>query len=68
MDKLYVDEIGPDGSVSTVGLFYSLGEAQKIIEMLCADPGRISYRYEIVEAARHILSQRSSDGVQRKQN
>jgi hypothetical protein len=58
MEKLYINEIGPDGEVSTVGLFYSQGEALKIIEMLRADPDRATYRYEIVEAARHVLSER----------
>ncbi|HKY09919.1 MAG TPA: hypothetical protein VJQ55_16850 [Candidatus Binatia bacterium] len=58
MEKLYVNEIGPDGEVSTVGLFYSLAEAQKIVEMLRAHPDRTSYRYEIVEAVRHTLSEK----------
>ena len=56
MEKLYVNEIGPDGVVSTVGLFYSKAEAQKIIDMLRANPDRAVYRYEIVEAVRHTLS------------
>jgi hypothetical protein len=58
MEKLYVNEIGPDGVVSTVGLFYSRAEAQKIVEMLRANPDRTSHRYEIVEAVRHILSEK----------
>jgi hypothetical protein len=57
MDKLYVNEIAPDGTVSTVGLFYSQPEAQKIVELLRANPDRAAYRYEIVEAVRHILAQ-----------
>lgn len=60
MEKLYVNEIGPDGGVSTVGLFYSQAEAQKIVDTLRADPARASYRYEIVEAVRHILSEKQS--------
>jgi hypothetical protein len=56
MEKLYVNEIGPDGAVSTVGLFYSHPEAQKIVDMLRADPARAAYRYEIVKAVRHTLS------------
>ncbi|MGH7798933.1 MAG: hypothetical protein ACREQ2_29060 [Candidatus Binatia bacterium] len=60
MEKLYVNEIGPDGAVSTVGLFYSRPEAQKIVEMLRANPDRTSYRYEIVEAVRHILSEKQA--------
>jgi hypothetical protein len=60
MEKLYVNEIGPDGAVSTVGLFYSQAEAEKIVGMLRANPDRASYRYEIVEAIRHILSDKQS--------
>jgi hypothetical protein len=59
MEKLYVNEIGSDGSVSTVGLFYSQDEAQKIVDMLRANPERIGQRYEIVEAARHVLPERA---------
>jgi hypothetical protein len=55
MDKLYVNEIDPQGEISTVGLFYSHAEAQKIIDLLRADPGRAMYRYEIIEAVRHVL-------------
>jgi len=57
MEKLYVNAIGPDGNVSTVGLFYSQAEAQKIVDQLRANPERSGYRYEIVEAVRHILSE-----------
>lgn len=60
MEKLYVNAIAPDGEVSTVGLFYSQPEAQKIVEMLRANPERTGYRYEVVEAVRHVLSERSS--------
>jgi hypothetical protein len=60
MEKLYVNEIGPDGAVSTVGLFYSHPEAQKIVDMLRADPDRAAYRYEIVEAVRHTLSEKKA--------
>jgi hypothetical protein len=60
MEKLYVNEIGPDGAVSTVGLFYSQAEAQKIVDMLRADSDRAGYRYEIVEAVRHILSDKQA--------
>ncbi|HXV49183.1 MAG TPA: hypothetical protein VEB61_10295 [Candidatus Binatia bacterium] len=63
MEKLYVNEIGPDGEVSTVGLFYSRAEAHKIVDMLRADPDRSSYRYEIVQAARQILSEKTTRGV-----
>jgi hypothetical protein len=60
MEKLYVNEIRPDGAVSTVGLFYSQAEAAKIVGMLSANPDRAAYRYEIVEAVRHILSEKDS--------
>jgi hypothetical protein len=60
MEKLYVNEIGPDGAVSTVGLFYSHPEAQKIVDMLRADPARAAYRYEIIEAVRHTLSDKQA--------
>jgi hypothetical protein len=62
MEKLYVNEIGPDGEVSTVGLFYSQAEAQKIVDMLRANPERPAYRYEIVPAERHILAERTRSG------
>jgi hypothetical protein len=61
MEKLYVNEIGPDGDVSTVGLFYSRGEAKKIVDMLRANPDRTGYRYEIVEAARHSLTEKQAN-------
>ena len=60
MEKLYVNTIGPDGEVSTVGLFYSQPEAQKIVDMLSANSERTGYRYEIVEAVRHVLSEKDS--------
>ena len=60
MEKLYVNEIGPNGDVSTMGLFYSWAEAEKIVDMLRANPDRVSYRYEIVEAVRHTLSEKQA--------
>jgi hypothetical protein len=60
MEKLYVNEIGPSGEVSTVGLFYSQAEARKVVEMLRANPDRAAYRYHIVEAERQILSEKPS--------
>ncbi len=64
MEKLYVNEIRPDGAISTVGLFYSLPEAQKIVDLLRANPDRAGNRYEIIEAVRHVLSIKA---VQRSQ-
>jgi len=64
MEKLYVNEIRPEGAVSTVGLFYSRAEAEKIIAMLRDIPERAAYHYEIVQAVRHLLSEQ---GPQRAQ-
>ena len=64
MDKLYVNEIRPDGKVSTVGLFYSRAEAEYIAVQLRSVPGRDGYRYEIIEAVRHVLSQKDSQRSQ----
>ena len=50
MEKLYVHEIRPDGEVSTVGLFYSPGEAENIVAQLRSLPEKGDCRYEIVEA------------------
>ena len=60
MEKLYVNEIGPNGDLSTMGLFYSQAEAEKIVDMLRANPDRVAYRYEIVEAVRHTLSEKQA--------
>ena len=50
MEKLYVHEIRPNGEVSTVGLFYSRGEAETIVAQLRSIPEKADCRYEIVEA------------------
>ncbi len=63
MEKLYVNEIRPDGEVSTVGLFYSREEAEKIVGMLRDIPERNACRYEIVAAARHLLSEKAVKGA-----
>jgi hypothetical protein len=64
MEKLYVNEIRSNGEVSTVGLFYSRAEAEKIVAMLRAIPDRADCPYEIIEAVRHVLSVKD---VQRSQ-
>lgn len=64
MEKLYVNEILPDGEVSTVGLFYSRAEAEKIVAMLRDISERSACRYEIVQAVRHLLAERGSPRVQ----
>jgi hypothetical protein len=50
MEKLYVNEKCPDGEVSTVGLFYSRGEAENIVAQLRSLPEKADCRYEIIEA------------------
>jgi hypothetical protein len=62
MDKLYVNEIRPEGDVSTVGLFYSRTEAENIVAQLRAVPNRAGCHYEIVEAVRHVLSAKDARG------
>jgi hypothetical protein len=47
-------------------LFYSQTEAEKIVAMLRDIPERSTCRYEIVEAVRHVLAQRTPDPVQRR--
>jgi hypothetical protein len=49
VEKLYVHEIGPDGQVSTVGLFYSRAEAENVVTQLRNIPAKSSCRYEISE-------------------
>lgn len=60
MEKLYVNEIRSDGDVSTVGLFYSQAEAEKIVAMLRDIPERAACRYEIVQAVRHLLAEKGA--------
>ena len=50
MEKLYVNEIGANGEVSTVGLFYSRGEAENIVTQLRSLPEKADCRYEIIVA------------------
>ena len=50
MEKLYVNEISPNGEVSTVGLFYSRGEAENVVAQLRSLPGTSRCSYEITEA------------------
>lgn len=64
MEKLYVNEIGADGEVSTVGLFYSRAEAEKIVAMLRDIPERDACRYQIVQAVRHLLAEKSTRRAQ----
>ena len=64
MEKLYVNEISADGEVSTVGLFYSRAEAEKIVAMLREIPERPACRYEIVQAVRHLLAEKGAPRAQ----
>ena len=50
MEKLYVNEIRPNGEVSTVGLFYSPEEAEDVVKKLQELPEKRSCKYEITEA------------------
>jgi hypothetical protein len=65
MEKLYVNKIRANGEISTVGLFYSRAEAEKVVEQLRSTPERSNGRYEIVQANQSYLmtrdSQRSRD-------
>lgn len=56
MEKLYVNEIQPDGEVNTMGLFYSQAEAENIVAQLRSIPERCAFRYEIIEAKQRFLS------------
>jgi hypothetical protein len=64
MEKLYVNEIRPNGEVSTVGLFYSHSEAENIVVQLRRIPEKSDCRYEIIEAVRHVLAVHNSRGSQ----
>ena len=50
MEKLYVNEIRSNGEISTVGLFYSRGEAEEIVAQLRSIPEKADCRYEIIGA------------------
>jgi hypothetical protein len=56
MEKLYVHEIRPNGEVSTVGLFYSRGEAENIVTQLRSILEKADCRYEIIEAVAGLSS------------
>jgi hypothetical protein len=49
VEKLYVNEIGPDGKISTVGLFYSRAEAENVVARLRGLPQKQECRYEITD-------------------
>jgi hypothetical protein len=62
--KPAIKAYGANGEVSTVGLFYSRTEVEKIVAMLRDVPERSGSRYEIVEAMGHLLAEK---GAQRAQ-
>ncbi|MBI2988789.1 MAG: hypothetical protein HYY45_18660 [Deltaproteobacteria bacterium] len=51
MEKIYVNEIRPNGEVSTVGLFYSRGEAEAVVKKLQDLPEKRGCKYEITATA-----------------
>ena len=51
MEKLYVNEIRPNGGVSTVGLFYSREEAEAVVKKLKDLPEKRDCKYEIAATA-----------------
>jgi hypothetical protein len=50
VEKLFVNEIRPNGEISTVGLFYSRDEAERIVAQLRILPQKSACCYEIIEA------------------
>ena len=56
MEKLYVNEIRPNGEVNTVGLFYSRAEADNVVAQLRSLPEKSDCRYEIIEAVAGLIS------------
>ena len=51
------------GTVSTVGLLYRRVEAAKNCRYVRANPDHAAYRYEFVEAVRHILRRKNLVGA-----
>ena len=47
MEKWYLNEIRPNGEISTVGLYYSRDEAEAISRQLKEIPEKQDCRYEI---------------------
>ena len=56
MEKPYVNEVRPNGDVSTIGLFYSRGEAKNVVAQLRRLPEKADCRYEIIEAVADLPS------------
>ncbi|MGH7847871.1 MAG: hypothetical protein ACREQW_22235 [Candidatus Binatia bacterium] len=63
MEKLYVNEIHPNGEVSTVGLFYSRGEAEKIVAQLRSIPEKSHCRYEISATVPSAATRRKNSNL-----
>ena len=49
MEKFYVNEIRPDGVISTVGQYYSREEAENIVQQLQALPEKQDCKHEITD-------------------
>ncbi len=49
MEKFYVNEIRPNGEISTVGLYYSREEAEGIVKQLQDLPEKQDCKYEITD-------------------
>ncbi len=49
MEKIYINEIRPDGEISTVDLFYSREEAEVIVKQLQSLPEKQDRKYEITD-------------------
>ncbi len=61
MEKIYVNEIRPDGEISTVGLFYSREEAEGIVKQLQSLPEKQNCKYKITDTPPTV------GGLQKKQ-
>ena len=51
-----MNEVRPNGEVSTVGLYYSRGEAENIVARLRSIAEKADCRYEIIEAVAGLPS------------
>jgi hypothetical protein len=67
MEKLYVNEIRPNGEVSTVGLFYSHGEAENVVAQLRSIPEKSHCRYEITATVPSAATRRKNSNLSSKE-
>ena len=67
MEKLYVNEIRPNGEVvSTVGLFYSRSEAENVVAQLRSIPEKSHCRYEISATVPSAATRRKNSNLSSK--